>query len=406
MGKLTAIAVEKAKPGRYADGDGLWLFVKPSGARSWVLRVAREGKRSEIGLGGYPVVTLALARTKAMALRSEVKNAANGADPLGDRRTAKAKRVEVETRTFRKVAEIVHGLQRFRTPKLAAAWTWRLANYAYPYFGDVSIDRVDGPMVLSALQPIWSAKAETARRVRQLVGRVLSYAHVNGMRGPVPDLAGHTKAAFPAHDVASHHATVEYTDAADVLAKLNAAPETVGRLALMFTIYTAARSGETRGATWAEIDMEAAVWRIPAARMKMRRDHAVPLSAPALAILARVALARRTDAPGALIFPGERDGKPLTDVAVSKANKLVAPSTTVHGWRSTFRDWAGEVATFPVDVIEAALAHAIGNATTRAYQRGDLFTKRRALMDAWASYLAPVASAGIVDIASRRAKAA
>jgi integrase len=404
MGNLTAKSAENAAAGRHHDGEGLWLYVRPTGSRSWVLRVVREGKRSEIGVGSFPAITLAAARAIAGKLRTQVKE---GADPLADKRAAKAKRAQAGERTFEKVAETVHGLQRFRTPALSERWIGRLQRFAFPHFGKVAVDKVDGPMVLAALQPIWNAKPETARRVRQLVGKVLAYAHVNGMRGPVPDLAEHTKAAFPAHEGAVHHPAVDYTQAVDVLAKLRAAPETVGRLALLFTIYTAARSGETRGATWGEVDLEVGVWRIPAARMKMKRDHAVPLSAPALAILGTMARGRRTTDAGELVFPGERMGRPLSDVSLAKANKLAAPGTTVHGWRSTFCDWASEVATFPVNVIEAALAHVIGSATTQAYQRGDLLAKRRDLMAAWAAFLVPTATGeGVVDLASHRAKRA
>lgn len=266
MGNLTAITAANRPEGRHHDGDGLWLYVRSTGARSWVLRVTREGKRSDIGVGSFPAITLAAARATAIRLRTQVKE---GADPLADKRAAKAKREIADERTFEALAATVHGLQRFRTPALSERWIGRLRRFAFPHFGKVAVDKVDGPMVLTALQPIWNAKPETARRVRQLVGKVLAYAHVNGMRGPVPDLADHTKAAFPAHDAATHHPAVDY-------------------------IHAAARSGETRGATWAEIDLEGAVWRIPAARMKMRRDHAVPLSTPALAILETMSKGRRT----------------------------------------------------------------------------------------------------------------
>ncbi len=404
MAKLTTLTVKNAvRPGRYADGQGLSLVVKAD-RRAWVLRVTHDGRAREFGLGSAADVTLGEARKKADDLRDKVKA---GGDPLADKRRAKVQRMEARERTFAKVAAIVHGLQRFRTPALSERWIGRLQRFAFPHFGDVPVDKVDGPMVLAALEPIWNEKPETARRVRQLVSKVLAYAHVNGMRGPSPDLAEHTKAAFPAHEAAEHHPAVDYTQAAGVIAKLREAPETVGRLALLFTIFTAARSKETRCATWGEMDLEAAVWRVPAARMKKKRDHAVPLSAPAHAILETIAKARRSMDPGEVVFPGERAGRPLWDVTLAKANKLVAPDTTVHGWRSTFRDWAGEVATFPIDVIEASLSHVVGNATMRAYQRGDLLDKRRDLMNAWAAYLAPTAAGeGVVDLASHRAKRA
>ena len=391
MGTLTAITAKNAAPGRHHDGDGLWLYVRPTAARSWVLRVVREGKRADMGLGSYPALSLADARAKAAKMRSAVKG---GDDPLAAKREAKAKRIEAGQRTFASVAALAHGQRKFKTPALSERWIGRLRRFAFPHFGTTPVDKVDGPMVLAALQPIWNEKPETARRVRQLVGSVLDYAHAMGWRGPSPTLAVFTKQSLAAHAPAVNHPAVEYPDAAKVLATITGAAETVGRLALAFTVYTAARSGETRGATWGEIDLDKAVWTIPATRMKMARDHAVPLSDPALAILARMKVARRTGEPGELIFPGERSGRPLSDMTLGKAHKLAAPGTTVHGWRSTFRDWAGETTAHPSDVIEAALAHLIGNATTRAYQRGTMLDKRRVIMDDWAAYLAPTPAAG------------
>ncbi len=198
-----------------------------------------------------------------------------------------------------------------------------------------------------------------------------------------------TKGALAPHrDEREHHAAVEYTQAPAVLDTIRQSPETHGRLALLFTIYTAARSGETRGATWGEMDMEAATWTIPGARMKAGKLHTVPLSAPALAILETMAKGRRTNSPGEMIFSGTRAGKPLSDMTMAKAQRLAAPGTTVHGWRSTFRDWAGETTGFASDVLEACLAHAVGGKVQRSYQRGTMLDKRREVMDAWASYLA------------------
>ena len=395
MTSLSAVAVKAAASGRHHDGDGLILFVKPNGSRFWVLRVMRDGKRTEMGLGGFPAVSLAEARSKAKAMREQVKG---GVDVLADKRAAKAKRAEASERTFAKVAALAHAQRNFRTPALSQRWIGRLSRFAFPHFGATPVDRVDGPMVLAALQPIWNVKPETARRVRQLVGSVLDYAHAMGWRGPSPALAVLTKQSFAAHGPAANHPAVDYADAAKVLAAIEGARETVGRLALAFTIYTAARSGETRGAAWAEIDMDKAVWTIPAARMKMARDHAVPLSAPALAILARMKSARRTGQPGERVFPGERADRPLSDMTLAAAHKAIAPGTTVHGWRSTFRDWAGETTAHPRDVVEMALSHVEQNATVRAYQRGTLFDKRRVLMDDWAAYLASPQTAGVAPL--------
>lgn len=382
-GSLTAVSARNAPAGRHHDGNGLWLYVKPSGARSWVLRVTRDGRRQEIGVGSYPAVQLAQARQDAARVRAEVLS---GADPVAERRAVKAGRMSANERTFERVAELVHGQRDFGSARLSERWIGRLRRFAFPHFGAMPIDKVDGPTVLSAIATLWREKPETARRVRQLVSTVLDYAHAMGWRDRSPDLAKLTRQAFPAQRGAVHHAAVDYLAAPDVVARLHAGAPAIGRLALLFTIYTAARSGETRFATWGEIDLEGRLWRVPGPRMKMRRDHAVPLSPPALRILEQVAPHRLSGQPNDLVFPGERAGRPLSDMTLAKAQKLAAPATTVHGWRSTFRDWAGETTPFASDVIEAALAHQIGNATTRAYQRGDFLLKRRDLMDAWAQY--------------------
>jgi integrase len=360
----------------------------------------KDGKRSEIGLGAYSSgtldskdkVTLGEARLKAAAIRAQVKG---GGDPLTKKRAAKAGRLEAQDRTFAKVAVLAHGLRRFKTEQLKARWIGRLERFAFPYFGDVPVHKVDGPMVIEALEPIWSEKPETARRVRQLVAAVLKHAHSRQWRGPVPALVDLVKDGLPAHATgAVHRPAVDYLDAPAVIAKLRAEKQTIGRLALLFTAYTAVRSGETRLATWSEIDLENAKWTIPADRMKMEREHVVPLSPQALAILETVSVLRTMDAnnegdPAALVFPGERKGRPISDMTMAKAHKLAAPGTVPHGWRSTFRDWAAEATDHPSDVCEAALAHLIGNATTRSYQRGTMFEKRRALMNDWSAYVMP-----------------
>jgi integrase len=348
--------------------------------------VTRDGKRREIGIGSYPALSLSDARAQASRLRAEVKA---GGDPIASRRAAKAKQIEARERTFAAVAAMVHGQREFATAALSKRWIGRLRRYAFPMFGQKPVEEVDGPTVLSALEPIWQTKPETARRVRQLVASVLDYAHVMGWRERSPDLPKLTKQAFPAQRKVTHHAAVDYIGAPEIIARLCGAPETTGRLALLFAIYTAARSGEVRSASWDEIDMENRVWRVPANKMKMKRDHSVPLSVPALRILERVGRCRETSSPEAFVFLGQRVGSPLSDMTLAKAQKIAAPGTTVHGWRSTFRDWAGETTAFPSDVVEAALAHQIGSATTRAYQRGDLFAKRRLLMDEWARYCEP-----------------
>ena len=415
MGNLTALGVKSAvQPGRYSDGDGLSLVVKTD-RRAWVLRVQRNGRTREYGLGSAADVSLAQARAEAAKLRGEIRA---DRDPRADALAAKAKaeadakadadaKAEVAKRTFETVARKLHGnlAPGLRNAKHAAQWLSTLEAHAFPAFGAKPVAVITGTMVLDALEPIWTRTPETARRTLQRIGAVLDFAHAREWRDEAPNLKKlAAKGLAPQTDAGGHHAAVDYEQAPAVLAKLRDAAESTGRLALLFTIYTAARSGETRGATWGEVDMEAGLWTIPGARMKAGREHVVPLSVPALAILERAKAGRLTDLPSEMIFPGAR-GRPISDMTMAKAHKLIAPGTTVHGWRSAFRDWAGEATSFASDVCEAALAHAVGNKVQRAYQRGTMLERRREVMDAWAAYLAPVATdARVVDLASRRAK--
>ena len=369
-------------------------MVKPNGSKFWVLRVMKDGKRVETGLGGYPKVSVAKVREDAVALRSKMKA---GTDVLAEKREALAKAKAASEMTFEVVAKLAHGARKGLAEKTNALWFARLERHAFTAFGKVPVAKVDGPIIIEALEPIWHAKPETARRVRRAISSVLKYAHARDWRGPVPSMADVTKDAFPTPQAPIiHRPAVDYLKAPAVVDKLKAADETMGRLALLFTIYTAVRSGETRGAKWAEIDLANAEWTIPAGRMKMRRDHVVPLSQPAVVILEAVAKLRTVDANGegdlaALVFPGTGN-RSMSDMTLAKAHKLAAPGTVPHGWRSTFRDWAAEATDHPADVCEAALAHLIGNATTRSYQRGTMLDKRRALMNDWAAYVSPMAA--------------
>ena len=402
MASLTAVAVKTALPGRHHDGDGLILFVKPNQSRSWVLRVMKDGKRHELGMGGFPAVSLAAARTKARETREKVKG---GEDVLSAKRDAKAKRLEAGQRTFAKVAERLHAdlAPGYRNAKHSAQWLSSLKAHAFPAFGSKPVAAITGPMVIDALEPIWTSTPETARRVRQRIAAVLDFAHARGWRDRAPDLKVLTKRALAPHrDQLNHHSAVEHARAAGVVAAIRSAPETIGRLALLFTIYTAGRSGEIRGATWGEVDMNALLWTIPGSRMKAKQPHTVPLSGAAFAVLEVMAGARASNDPGGLIFPGARAGKPLSVTTMAKAQSLAAPGTTVHGWRSTFSDWAGETTGFPRDVIEAALAHEFGTKSQRAYQRSKMIDKRREVMEAWANHVAAL-PADVVRLNTRQA---
>lgn len=392
MGKLTtlriAAAIRSGAKAKLADGEGLTLSVGGKRA-AWTLRTRVDGKPREIGLGAYPAVTLAAARDKARQAREVV---AKGDDPGAARRAVVAERREAAARTFEAVARKLHAELEpgYRNKKHAAQWIATLEVHTFPAFGDKPVAAISGPMVLAALDPIWTRTPETARRVRQRIGAVLDYAHVRGWREAAPNVKLLAKRGLPAQpDLKRHHPAVEYADAPAVVARISEAPQTMGRLALLFTILTAARSGETRGATWAEIDRDAATWTVPALRMKAKREHVVPLSAAALDVLDRVRTYGQPAQAMALVFPGAK-GALMSDMTMGKAQRLAAPGSTVHGWRSTFRDWAGETTAFPADVLEACLAHAVGNRVQRAYQRGTMLAKRREVMEQWAAYVTGV----------------
>ena len=387
MGKLTALAFKAAtKPGSYVDGKGLMLVVKASRdggsvRRSWVLRLQVDGKRRDFGLGSADDVSLAEARDKADALR---KQARAGIDPVAQKRADKLARLTIPT--FKKAAEETHGEQKkaWRNAKHKDDWLSSLRLYAFPALGEIRIDLIDAPMIRDVLMPIWLAKPETARRVRQRIKAVIGWAASNGYR-PALDMsvmdAGLPKQ--PRRD--GHFAAMDWDAVPDFVAKVRKESETVGRMALLFTLLTACRSGETRGAVWEEFDLEAATWTIPASRMKAGREHIIPLSAPALAILER-AKGLRAGRKGEPVFPG-RGRKPVSDMTMTKVMRDAGQSASVHGFRSSFKDWASENTSFPDAVSEAALAHIDGNKTRRSYRRTDFFKMRIDLMAAWAAFV-------------------
>lgn len=401
MGKLTDIGVRKAKPGRYADGEGLYLLVRDTGSRSWLLRVMVDGKRRDYGLGGYPATSLADARDIAKEWRKVAKSGRDPAIVAAQQRRADEISKARDTRTFRDAAESYINAKTpgWKNAKHAAQWRYTMTEFVYPKIGNEFVDNVDAAMIAATLIPIWLKLPETARRVRQRIGAILEHAVALQWRSMPAPMAG-LKTLLPDQPKdEGHFAAVPFEDAPAVMAKLRAEAGTIGRTALEFTILTAARSGEVRGARWNEIDLEARTWTVPASRMKAKREHVVPLSDRAIELLLSVkALAGK---PDALIFPGLRD-KPMSDMTLSKAQRALAPGTTVHGWRSTFRDWVSESTSFAGEVAEMALAHTISNKVEAAYRRGNLQNKRRELMDAWSSYLSN-ASDNIVDMEKARA---
>ena len=390
---LSERAVRAAKrPGRYFDGHGLFLLVEPTGAKRWKQRLTRQGRRHELGLGPYPVVTLAMAREAALANRRAVHA---GGDPLAEKRTRRG------APTFAEAARKVFELRcdGWRNAKHAGQWITTLEQFVFPRLGARDVDEVSTEDVIAVLRPIWHDKPTTARRVRQRIGAVLAWAVAQGFRPDNP--ADAVKAVLPKHNGAGNaHRALPYSEVADAIAAVRASGAApVLKLAFEYLVLTAARAGEVRMATWAEIDMEGRTWTVPAERMKAGREHRVPLPPRALAILdeARALRSKRGD----LVFPS-RGGRPLTERGFVQALARLGIDATAHGFRASFRVWAQERTNIPREVCEAALAHTLKDKAEAAYARSDLFEKRRELMERWARHLNP-APADVVSLDARRA---
>ena len=384
---LTAKQVESTlAPGKYFDGHGLFLRVQPNGQRQWVQRITIRGKRCEIGLGNPSLVTLAKARETALANR---RLAQSGGDPIS------AKREAMAVLTFEEAARKVHALHlpTWRNAKHGAQFISTLETYAFPRMGRLKVSQVNTADVLAVLAPFWTEKPETARRVRQRIGTVMKWAVAQGWRQDNP--AESIASALPKRDQSKreHRKALTYAEVADCLKAVQASNAGLTtKLAFEFLVLTATRSGEARGALWSEIDMGTpatiatpATWAIPGARMKAKRDHRIPLTARAVEILQQ---ARGLSDGSDLVFPGTKQGKPLSDMTLSKLVKELGFNADIHGFRTSFRTWAQERTNFPREVAEAALAHATGDKVEAAYARSDVFEKRRKMMDAWAGYLA------------------
>lgn len=389
--KLTAMTVQKIKePGRYGDGGGLYLQVGPTGGKSWLFRFTRQGKAREMGLGPLSALSLAEAREKAGEVR---KVLLAGADPLEAREAEKAKAEAEEARgmTFTECAEayIAAHEATWRNPKHRQQWRNTLKTYAEPVFGELAVASVDLAMVMRVLEPIWSEKPETASRLRGRIEQVIDWAAVRGYRqGENPARwRGHLDKLLPARGKVrkvEHHAALPYEEIGAFVADLRTRDAVAAR-ALEFTILTAARTSEVLNAAWGEVDLAAKVWTVPGERMKAGREHRVPLSPQAVAVLKGMVKLRRGDSEW--VFPGARDGRPLSSMALLMLlRRMERGDLTSHGFRSTFRDWCAEQTAFAREVAEAALAHTIGDKVEAAYRRGDLFDKRRRLMVAWADY--------------------
>jgi integrase len=376
---LTHLEVKNAKPGRHADGKGLYLMVRPSGSRSWVLRAQVDGKRQDFGLGSAGVVKLTEARTKAAEVRAALKSREE-VEP----RTRLAR---VVTPTFSEAARACHKAIKdgWRNQHHSDSWLASLDNHIFPHIGGLRVDEVTSADVRDALAPIWLVIPETARRILQRVRTVLEYSHLMDWCPHEASLRSVPK-GLPRQPVEDNHfVAMPYADVPDLVRKLEALPDTAGRDALLFTIYNAVRSGETGLAKWPEFDLDAAIWSIPAARMKMRQPHVVPLSPDAVAILRRRWPLRESDE--GLVF-STKGTKPLSDMTMTKVLRdLGFPKVTVHGFRSSFTDWAAEQTDFAKEVVDKALAHKLVDRVEAAYRRTDFFAKRRQLMGTWSHFL-------------------
>jgi Integrase len=399
LNKLSARGVASiTKPGRHGDGGGLYLVVDKSGAKRWVFLYRRDGTLREMGLGGLKSVTLARARELAGEARANLQA---GVDPIAAKKNAPA-----AVPTFGEEADdFIEAMKpQFRNAKHIAQWEMTLRDYAAS-LRPKRVDQITTADVLEVLKPIWLSKPETASRLRGRIERVLDAAKARGHRsGENPALwRGHLDKLLPKRRKLSrgHHAAMPYEDVPAFVAALRQR-EAMAARALEFTILTAARSGETFGLTWKEIDLEAALWIVPAKRMKAGREHRVPLTPRAVEILTE--LAELGAEPDAHVFPGQKEGRPLSIMSMDMILRRMKVDFTVHGFRSSFRDWAGEETSFPREVAEAALAHVVGDETERAYRRGDALEKRRKLMAAWASYCEPKTAGNVLEM--KRAKQA
>jgi integrase len=390
MGKLNDLQVKRAsKRGLLNDGNGLNLQIAANGSKSWVLRYKLNGKARSLGLGPLRDVSLGLARERAADARREIFN---GVDVVEARRERKvASRLDVaKSNSFDEVAEefITSHRDGWRNKKHAEQWRSTLRTYASPVFGKLPVAAVDVRLVLKTLQPIWAVKPETASRLRGRIEAVLGYAKALKHReGENPaQWRGNLDALLPARSKVrrvKHHSALAYTEVGAFMVDLRRR-DAVAASALDFAILSACRTSEVLNATWEEIDLTNRVWTVPESRMKAGREHKVPLSDAGMAVLEAMKVVRRSN----YIFPGMKRSKPLSNMAMlNLLNRMGRGDLTVHGFRSSFRDWCAEQTNFPSEVAEMALAHAVGNKVEAAYRRGDLFEKRRKLMDAWATYI-------------------
>ena len=379
--KLSATRVKALRdPGRYSDGDGLHLFISRAGGKSWVQRITIDGRRRDIGLGGYPNVSLAQARKRAADNRAAI---ADGKDPVADKR-------KPAVLTFSRAAHAVHEVNRprWRNERHALSWMQTLERHAFPKIGSKPIASIGRTDVLTVLTPIWSTRPETARRVRQRMRTVFRWAMANELieTNPAGEAIDGALPSMP--KIKAHLRALPYQEVSSALKTVDASQTSLAaKRCLRFLVLTATRSGEARGATWDEIDFDGATWTIPASRMKAGVEHRVPLSDQVLEVLT---LAHQLEDGSGLCFPSPlRPGRILSDMTLTKVLRStgLADRATVHGFRTSFKTWTMEQTDTPWAVGEAALAHLLGGSVEQAYARSDLFVRRRTLMQQWADYI-------------------
>lgn len=400
INRLTALQVARLKtPGYHPDGGGLYLSIKPSGAKSWIFRYRYGGKEREMGLGSLNTFTLAEARERALEQR---KMLADGNDPLGFKRAAQLARSMAAANiiTFDQAAETYIESHRagWKNQKHAEQWTNTLATYASPVFGALPVGQITTALVMRVLEPIWKTKTETASRVRGRIEKVLDWCKVHGYRD------GDNPAAWRGHldnllsapqktKKVEHHPALPWREMGKFMASLRQMPGAAA-LALEFIILTNCRTSEAIEATWQEVDLKGALWTIPEERMKAEKEHVIPLSEPALAVLRK---AQAESNGGAYVFSSAKPAKPLSNMAcLQLLKRMDRGDLTVHGFRSSFRDWAGESTAHPREVVEHAMSHQLKDKAEAAYARGTLLDRRRVLMADWAAHCAKPAQPGEV----------
>ena len=386
MGKLTALSIKAiCEPGRHGDGDGLYLHVAPTGTKSWVQRIVINEKRRDIGLGSYPTISLAQARSLAAANRSAVSE---GRDPLAEKREAKqaAHNPAPSVPTFAEAAARVIELRRptWSNPKHAAQWTSTLEMYAFPVIGQKQVDEVTASDAMNVLEPIWTAKNETASRVRQRMETIMDWAVTHGYCLDNPAGKALLKVLPRVNKEPKHHPALPYNQVGWAIAQVReSTANLLTKLAFEFLVLAAARSGEVRNANWGEIRWDRRTWEIPAIKMKARRPHRVPLSDRAMEILNE---AWAISGPDGLVFPARPGGSAVSDMTLTVLLRRLGIPAVPHGFRSSFTDWAEEQMGEFSSAADAALAHQEKSKTRRAYKRTDFFDVRIGLMQKWADY--------------------